>query len=70
MCSRKNVVVHEEDFSSLTIMKPFSEGYLNFYITVFEDAYGEVTMKLIQKDHLKKRLNLSEEEFENLLKKL
>ncbi len=67
MCSRKNIVVHEEDFSALTIMKPFSDGYRDHYITVFEDAYGEVQMKVVHKDALKERLNYSEGEFQQLL---
>ena len=67
MSTRKAVVVHEEDFSALTIMKPFSDEYLNHYITVFEDAYGEVQMKLVHKDDLMKRLGVDEEGFAELM---
>jgi len=70
MCTRKNVVVDEEDFSALTIMKPFSDGYNNHLIVVHEDAYGEVMCKVTTHNDLKIRLSLTDEEFEKLLKKL
>jgi hypothetical protein len=67
---RKAVVIHEEDFSSITIMKPFSDEYLNSLIVVSEDAYGEMKLDIVPKDGLKKRLSYSDEEFEEMLKKL
>ena len=56
-------------------MKPFSHEYLNKLIVVSEDAYGEMKLETIPKDDLRKRLNhceeeYTEEEFEELLKKL
>ena len=70
MQTRKNVVIHEEDFSAITIIKPFSEEYLNYLFMIFEDAYGEMKGVLITKTELKKRLNLCDEEFNELINKL
>jgi hypothetical protein len=70
MNPRKAVVIHEEDFSALTILKPFSEEYLNYLIVISEDAHGEFSGKLMTKTDLKSRLNLSEEEFEEMQNKL
>ena len=68
MSTRNNMVVDEEDFSALTIMKPFSQGYMDHFITVFEDAYGEVQMKIIHRHDLIARLNVSEDGFTELLR--
>jgi len=70
MHPRKTVVIHEEDFSAITIMKPFSDEYLNYLIVVHEDAYGEMRLDLAPKDGLKKRLNLCDEEFNEMINKL
>jgi hypothetical protein len=67
---RKAVVIHEEDFSAMTLLKPFSDEYLNYLIVVHEDAYGEMRADLTPKDELKKRLNLCDEEFNELLKQV
>jgi len=70
MHTRQAVVIHEEDFSSLTILKPFSEEYINFLYLIEENAYGDFHGNLITKDNLKKRLNFNDEEFAELLNKL
>ena len=70
MQPRKNVVINEEDFSAITIMKPFSDEYRNHLIVVHEDAYGEMRLDITPKDDLKKRLSLCDEEFEEILNKL
>lgn len=73
MHERKAIVIvgyGDEDFSATTILKPMSEEYLNFLIVVSEDAYGEFSGKLVPKPDLKKRLNLTDEEFEEMQKKL
>jgi len=70
MQPRKNVVVHVEDFSSITIMKPFSEGYTNHLIVVHEDAYGEMNARLSSHNDLKIMLSLTDEEFDEMIKKL
>jgi len=70
MKPRKNVVIHDEDFSAVTVMRPFSEGYLNYLIVVHEDAYGEVMCKVTTHNDLKIRLSLTDEEFDEMIKKL
>ena len=70
MQTRKSVVIHEEDFSALTILKPFSEEYLNYLFVIYEDAYGEMKGDLMTKTDLKSRLNLCDEEFNELINKL
>lgn len=70
MHTRKAVVIHEEEFSATTILKPLSEEYLNFLYVICEDAYGEFSSNLVTKTDLKKRLNLCDEEFNELLNKL
>ena len=70
MHERKAVVIHEEDFSAMTILKPFSEEYLNYLFVIYEDAYGEMKGSLMLKTDLKSRLNLCDKEFEVMLNKL
>lgn len=70
MQNRKTVVLHEEDFSAITILKPFSEEYLNYLYVIYEDAYGEMTGSLTPKTELKKRLSLCDEEFNEMINKL
>lgn len=70
MQNRKAVVIHEEDFSAITILKPYSSEYLDFLYVIYEDAHGEMNGELITKTKLKKRLNLCDEEFEEMLKQL
>jgi len=65
--TRKAVVIHEEDFSAMTLLKPFSDEYLNYLIVIHEDAYGEMKLVLTPKEDVRKRLNLSEEEFAKVL---
>ena len=70
MHERKAVVIPEEDFSALTVMKPFSDEYLNYLIVVDEDAYGEVICKITSHNDLKIRLSCTDEEFDTILSKL
>jgi len=70
MKARKNVVIHEEEFSAITILKPYSEEYLNQLYVVNEDAHGEFYGELITKSDLKKRLKFSDKNFKELLNQL
>ena len=70
MHTRKAVVIYEEEFSSVTVLKPFSVEYLNFLYVLNEDVYGEFRGELVTKRDLKKRLNLCDEEFDEMLKLL
>ena len=67
---RKNVVVNVEDFSAITILKPFSQEYLNYFFVIFEDAYGEMNGKLVEKNQLQKRFGLSDAEIQEVEKSL
>jgi len=51
-------------------MKPFSEGYTNHLIVVHEDAYGEMNARLSSHNDLKIMLSLTDEEFDEMIKKL
>jgi hypothetical protein len=51
----------------MTLLKPFSDEYLNYLIVIHEDAYGEMKLVLTPKEDVRKRLNLSDEEFAKLL---
>lgn len=67
--NRKAVSVFDE-FDGWTYLKPFSEEYLKFLIVIHEDAYGELTIKLIPIDEIKKNFSGSEEEFQEMLNQL
>ena len=71
MHTRKAVVVHGIDESSATtVLRPFSEEYLNYLYVVCEDAYGEFSSDLVLRTELQTRLGFSDEEFEDMLKQL
>lgn len=70
MAQRKNVVIHEDEFTSITILKPFSGEFSNYLYVIKEDAYGEISGELITREKLKIRLNLSDEDFKNILNQL
>lgn len=66
---RKAVVVFDE-FSSMTLLKPFSGEYRNHLFVISEDAYGEAVLNTTLITDVKTRLNLSDEEFNEILKDL
>lgn len=66
---RKAVVVSEDD-SAMTLLKPFSGQYENHLFVIYEDAYGEARMIIERIDDLKIKLNVSDEEFQEILKDL
>jgi len=66
---RKAVVVFDE-FSSMTLFKPFSDEYRNQLFVVHEDAYGEAILEIKSIADMKIRLNVSDEEFNEILKDL
>jgi hypothetical protein len=66
---RKAVVVSEDD-SAMTLLKPFSGAYENQLFVVHEDAYGEARMTIERIDDLRIKLNVSDEEFQEILKDL
>jgi hypothetical protein len=64
------VVFYPDDFDAVTVLKPFSQEYENYFYVVYEDAYGEIYGSLVEKENLKKRFKFSDEEFEKLLSDL
>jgi len=66
---RKAVTVFDE-FSSMTLLKPYSDEYLNYLIEINEDAYGEMTLNLRPITELRAKFGGSDEEFDELLKEL
>lgn len=66
---RKAVVVSEDD-SAITLLKPYSGQYKNHLFVVHEDAYGEACMTIELIDDLRIKLNVSDEEFNEILKDL
>jgi len=69
MKKRNAVTIFDED-CALTVLKPFSEGYKNMVFIIQEDAYGEATGILTTIDDLRRRLNVDEEEFQEMLNNL
>jgi len=66
---RKAVVISEE-FSAMTLLKPFSGNYDNQLFVVHEDAHGEARMTIERIDDIKKKLSLCDEEFDKILNNL
>lgn len=66
---RKAITIYDED-SAVTILKPLSGEHTNELFVVYEDAYGEATGVLAKMDDMKLSLNLTNEEFEEILKEL
>lgn len=67
--TRKSVVLHEED-SAITLLKPYSGEHYGKLFMINEDAYGEFYGVLTPIDEIRKRLNLSDEEFQFYIDKL
>jgi len=67
--TRPAIVIYDEDIA-LTLLKPFSEEYKNQLIVINEDAYGEVSTVMTPIKDLRNRLNITEEEFDEILFKL
>ena len=66
---RPAITIFEED-SALTVLRPFSQEYRNMLFVIQEDAYGEATGILMAIDDLKLRLNVNEEDFQEMLNSL
>ena len=66
---RPAITIFDED-SALTLLKPYSDEYRDQLFVIHEDAYGEMTGILEYKSELKRKLNITNEEFEELLLKL
>ena len=66
---RKAITVSEEDWA-ITLLKPFSGEYRDQLFVINEDAYGEARMTIERIDDLRIKLNLSNEEFDEILSQL
>jgi|GEM_PF-1822831 len=66
---RPAVTIFDED-TAITLLEPFSTEHINMLIAINEDAYGEMVGTLESKLDLKTKLNLSDEEFDEILKQL
>jgi hypothetical protein len=66
---RKAITISEEDWA-ITLLKPFSAEYSNQLFVIHEDAYGEAIGILTPISELRTKLNITEEEFDEILKQL
>jgi hypothetical protein len=66
---RKAITISEDDWA-ITLLKPFSGQYQNHLFVLNEDAYGEAIITVEQIDDLRFKLNLSDEEFQEILNSL
>jgi Mg2+/Co2+ transporter CorC len=66
---RKAIVISEDD-SAMTLLKPFSGQHKNHLFVVHEDAFGEARMTIERIDDLRLKANVSDEEFDEILKNL
>jgi len=66
---RPAVTIFEEDVT-LTLLKPFSEEHKSQLIVIHEDAYCEVISSLVPIKELKYRLNITDEEFDEIILQL
>jgi hypothetical protein len=69
MNTRKAITIFDED-TALTLLRPYSDEYRNQLFVIHEDAYGEAVGMLTPIDELKTRLNITDEEFDEILNQL
>jgi len=66
---RKAITVFDED-QALTLLKPYSDEHSNQLIVIYEDAYGEAVTILTPIKELRTKLNVGDEEFDEILTQL
>jgi hypothetical protein len=66
---RKAVIIYEED-SAMTLLKPTSGEFLNQLFVIYENAYGEAFMKIELIEDVRIRLNITNEEFNEILNEI
>ena len=69
MNTRPAVTIFDED-TALTILKPFSGEHKNKLIVIHEDAYGEMVSVMETFGDLRIKLNITDEEFDEILLQL
>jgi hypothetical protein len=69
---RKAITIFDDTYepNAITLLKPFSDEYLNYLIVVHEDALGEFSGMLKPIDEIRKNFGGSDEEFQEILKQL
>jgi len=66
---RPAVTIYDEDWA-ITLLKPISGEYSNYLFVVHEDAYGEAVGILTPIKELRTKLNMTDEEFDEILSQL
>lgn len=70
MCATRNAITIFDEDTAMTLLKPYSDEYVNQLVVLYEDAYGELTGILMSIEDIKLRLNITNEEFIEILKQL
>lgn len=66
---RPAITIFDED-TALTLVKPYSDEYRNQLFVIHEDAYGEAVGIMTPIEDLRSKLNITNEEFNEMLLKL
>jgi CBS-domain-containing membrane protein len=69
MNTRKAITIFDED-SALTLLRPYSDEHSDKLIVIHEDAYGEAVGIVTPISELRTRLNICDEEFDEILNQL
>lgn len=66
---RTAVTIFDED-TAMTLVKPYSDEYRGQLFVIYEDAYGEVIGIITPISEIRTRLNISDEEFQEIINQL
>lgn len=66
---RKATTIYDED-SAMTLLKPFSGEYDNQLFVIYEDAYGEAVFAIRKISELRREVNMTAEEFDEIIKEI
>ena len=69
MIERKSITIYDEDVA-LTLLKPLNSEFHDQIIVIYEDAYGEIRYGLKHIGVFRTTLNITYEEFDEILNKL
>jgi len=69
MNTRPAITIFDED-TAITILKPYSGEYIDQLFILHEDAYGEAIGMMTPIKDLRSKLNITDEEFDEILFKL
>lgn len=68
--TRKSVIIHNNEDEAITFLKPFSNEYSNMLFVIHEDAYGKIDGDLMLISDLIAKLNMTIEQFDEILNQL